>query len=78
MTVRRALLSSSRHKLRSNTITAALHISDGLDDYQPNMIIDLYVRKIGNVYDKEEDVCVYVYVCVCSCVCVCVSKSFEK
>lgn len=33
MIVRRAPLSSSRHELGSNTITAALHISDGLDDW---------------------------------------------
>lgn len=47
MAVRRAPLSAAHRKLCSNTITAALHISDGLDDYQPNVIIDLYVRKTG-------------------------------
>ena len=56
MTVRRAPLSSSYHELGSNTITAALHISDGLDDYQLNVIIDLHVRKIGSVHDEK--VCV--------------------
>lgn len=47
MIVRRAPRSLSRHELGCNTITAALHISDGLDDYQPNMIKDLNVRKAG-------------------------------
>lgn len=39
--------SPQRYELGSNTITAALHISDGLDDYQPNVIMDLRMRKIG-------------------------------
>lgn len=64
MTVRRAPLSSSRHELGSNTITAALHISDGLNDYQPNVIIDLRVWKIGSVYDERgEKVGVWVGAC---------------
>lgn len=74
MTVRRAPLSSLRHELGSNTITAALHISDGLNDYQPNVIIDLHVREIGSVYDKkEEKLCerAHTNVCVCVCVCMC-------
>lgn len=45
MIVSEAALSSQRHELRSNTITATLHISEGLDDYLLNVIIDLYVRK---------------------------------
>lgn len=47
MIVSEATLSSWHHELRSNTITAPLHISDGLDDYLLNVIIDLYVRKTG-------------------------------
>lgn len=76
MTVRRAPLSSSLHELGSNTITAALHISDGLNDYQPNVIIDLHVRKIGSVHDRsEESVCVDCYfarACVGLYVCDCI------
>lgn len=75
MTVRRVPLSSLRHELGSNTITAALHISDGLDDYQPNVIIDLHVRKIGRVHEVKQK-CLYVsasvfitYVFVISYVC---------
>lgn len=82
MSVRRAFLSSSRLELGSNTITAALHISYGLDDYQPNVIIDLHVRKIGNVHDvKENTACACVYgrllLCVRGCVCVSVQVFLE-
>lgn len=45
MIVRRPSLSSSLYELSSNTITAALHISDGLGDYQLNVITDLHLRK---------------------------------
>lgn len=56
MTVRRLSLSSWHYELSCNTITAALHISDGLGDYQRNVIIDLHLTKMGNV--QEVKLCV--------------------
>lgn len=47
MIVSEAARPAQHQELRANTITAPLHISDGLDDYLLNVIIDLYVRKTG-------------------------------
>jgi len=83
MSVRSAPLPSSRHELGSNTITAALHISDGFDDYQPNVITDPHVGKMGNVHEvNQKRLCVLasVIVTLCAYVCViaCVSKGFQR
>lgn len=50
-------LSPQHCKLRSNTITTPLHISDGLDDYLLNVIIVLYVRKTGRGWGTR--VCIH-------------------